>query len=199
MNDPLPVQNNRVAVFIGRVLNPFSLPIPTLLIILNDLPFRDLLPWFALTIGLILVPGVIATRLTERYISPIYMRRTRGPLYLIAWISVIVCLAVFLRLNAPRILIAAVATLTVWVPLQWAINTWVTKISAHAAVAAGCLTTLFILDKAGTPLVTGVLLVLMVLMIWARVITRHHTLPQVILGVLVGALPVLIVFPLAIS
>lgn len=199
MNDPIPVHNNRFAVIIGRILNPFLLPIPTLLIILNDLPVGELLKWFGLIMGMILVPGAVATAVTERYISPIYKRRTRGPLYLIAWISVLACLAVIVRLNAPRILVASVATLAAWVPLQWAINTWVTKISAHAAVAAGCLTTLIILRKAGTPLVIALLLVLVVLTIWARIVTRHHTLSQVILGILVGALPVLIVFPLALS
>lgn len=199
MIDPIPVHDNRFAVIVGRILNPFLLPIPTLLIILNDLPTRELLGWFGLIIGMILVPGAIATVLTERYVSPIYQRRTRGPLYLVAWISVLVCLAVILRLNAPLILIASVATLAVWVPLQWAVNTWVTKISAHAAVAAGCLVTLGLLDKAGTPLVEIVLLALMILTIWARVVTRHHTIAQVLLGILVGALPVLVIFPLVLS
>ncbi len=91
------------------------------------------------------------------------------------------------------------ATLAVWVPLQWAINTWVTKISGHAAVATGCFAALVVLGKAGTPLIEAVLLVLVIVTVWARVVTRNHTVPQVILGVLVGVLPVLLVFPLVLA
>ncbi len=199
MNDPIPVHHNRFAVIVGQILNPFLLPIPTLLIILNDQPIGEVLKWFGLVMGMILVPGAIATALTERFVNPIYKRRTRGPLYLVAWISVLTCLIVILGLNAPPILVASVAALAVWVPLQWAVNTWVTKISAHAAVAAGCLTTLIVLDKTGTPLIEIVLLALMILTIWSRVVTRHHTVTQVVLGILVGALPVLVVFPLVLS
>ena len=199
MNDPIPVHHNRFAVIVGQILNPFLLPIPTLLIILNDLPLGERLKWFGLTMVMILVPGAIATALTERFVNPIYKRYTRGPLYLVAWISVLSCLIVILRLNAPSILVASVATLSVWVPLQWAVNTWVTKISAHAAVAAGCLTTLIVLDKAGTPLIEILLLALMILTIWSRVVTRHHTVIQVVLGIAVGTLPVLVVFPLVLS
>lgn len=199
MNDPIPVLDNRFAVYVGRVLHPFLLPIPTLLIILSGLPIGALLEWFALVIGMILVPGMVATMLMERYVNPVYKRGTRGTLYLVGWISVLACLVVVLRLNAPLALIASVATLAVWVPLQWAINTWVTKISAHTAVATGCFTALAILGKAGTPLVEAILFALVILTVWARVVTRHHTLTQVILGVLVGVLPVLLVFPLVLA
>ncbi len=199
MNDPTPVHDNRFAVIVGRVLHPFLLPIPTLLIILSGLPIGELVGWFVLVIGMILIPGIVATALMERYINPVYKRRTRGPLYLVGWISVLACLAVVLRLNAPTALVASVATLAVWVPLQWAINTWVTKISAHAAVATGCFSTLVILGKAGTPVVEVALLILVILTVWARVVTRHHTITQVILGVLVGVLPVFVVFPLVLA
>lgn len=199
MNDPVPVHDNRLAVIIGRVLDPFLLPIPTLLVILSGLPVGEALVWFVLVITMILIPGFISTALMERYVNPVYKRRTRGPLYLIAWISVLVCLAVVLRLQAPPVLVASVATLAVWVPLQWAVNTWVTKISAHAAVAAGCVTTLIVMGKAGTPVIQITLLALVVITLWARVITHHHTIPQVILGLLVGVLPVLVVFPLILA
>ncbi len=70
MNDPVPVHDNRLAVIVGRVLHPFLLPIPTLLIILSGLPIGELLGWFALVIGMILVPGMIATALMECYVDP---------------------------------------------------------------------------------------------------------------------------------
>ena len=196
MTDPIPVHDNLLAVTVGRVLHPFLLPIPTLLIILNGLPLGEVLSWLALITGMIVAPGAVATTLMDRYVNPVYKRRTRGPLFLVGWVSVLACLVVILRLNAPPVLIASVATLAVWVPLQWAINTWVTKISTHTAVATGCFTAIVVLGKASTPLIEALLVVLIMLTIWARVVTRHHTLPQVILGVLVGILPVLLVFPL---
>jgi hypothetical protein len=195
MNDPIPDQRNRVAVSIGRVLHPFLLPIPTLLAILSGLPLREALWWFTLIISMILIPGIVSATLMQRLGNPLYQRQTRHPLYLIGWISVLLCLAVIYKVSGPPVLLASVATLVVWIPLQWAINSWVTKISTHAAVAAGCFTTLLVLGKLEPPLLQIGLAVLVAITLWARVVTRNHTLPQVVLGVLVGVLPVLLIFP----
>ncbi len=199
MNDPTPINDNRLAVLVGRLLDPLLLPIPTLLLILVGLPIDEAVGWFTLVTGMLLIPGIISKFLMERYIDAIYKRRPRGPLYLIACISTFLCLAVLLYLHAPLRLIASVASLAIWAPLQWAINAWVTKVSAHAAVAAGCFTALVILGKAGTPLTEAVLFALVALTLWARVVTRNHTVGQVILGALVGTLPVLLVFPLVLT
>jgi membrane-associated phospholipid phosphatase len=86
------------------------------------------------------------------------------------------------------------ATLAVWLPLQLAINHRITKISAHTGVASGCFTALVLFGKLGNALiVTGILLI--VLIAWARLMTKNHTLLQVILGCVVGAGSVLLVFP----
>lgn len=193
MNDPIPDQSNRLAVLIGRVLHPYLLPLPTTLIMLNDLPILHALGWMLLTTVLILLPSLAFVCSVRRKGGELYRRRTRGPIYLFGGLCVLLCLLIITRLDAPRALIASVAALAVWAPLQWAINTWVTKISGHAAVAAGCFTTLLVLGKL-PPTLLLILFLLVVMTVWARVVTRNHTPTQVTMGVLVGALPVLLVF-----
>jgi len=196
MNDPIPDHSNKFAVWIGRVLHPYILPLPTTLIMLNDLPILNALGWMALTTSLILLPSLAFVTYIRRKGGELYRRRTRGPIYIFGWLCVLLCLVVISLLGAPPVLIASVGALAVWVPLQWAINTWVTKISGHAAVAAGCFVTLLVLGKLNPPIVLIGVVALVVFASWARIVTRNHSLTQVMLGILVGALPILVVFPL---
>ena len=76
------------------------------------------------------------------------------------------------------------------------INTYVTKVSTHVAVAAGCATGLLLLGKLDSLLLQLAALTIVGLIIWARVTTRNHTVAQVLLGLLVGTGSVLGVFPL---
>lgn len=196
MIDVIPKEDNRFAVLVGRILHPYLLPIPTTLAILSGMPLMEALGWTLLVFGIVVVPGALAVAVLERRGKYLYQRRTRQPLYLLGWICVLLCLMVVVMLQAPRPLIASVGSLVLWMPLQGAINTWVTKISGHAAVVMGCYMGLLLLGRLETPLVQLILLVLVVLTLWARVVTDNHTVRQVVLGVLVGALPVLVVFPL---
>lgn len=199
MTELVPDQSNRFAVIVGRVLHPYFLPIPTVFAILDGLPFQQALGWAAIVLALVLLPGITYAAYLEHHGHLLHERRTRGPLYLVGWISVLVCLAVVVTFQAPRALIASIATLAIWAPLQLAINAWVTKISTHAAVAVGCYTALLILGRLETPFLQIFLLALVVLTLWARVVTKNHTIRQVVLGTLVGALPVLLVFPLVLA
>lgn len=199
MSDLVPIRENRFAVIVGRILHPYFMPIPTVLVILDGLPSGELLRWSAIVLTITLVPGMIAATLFQYRGHELYKRKTRGPLYLVGWASVLVCLVVVLQFSAPQPLIACVATLAVWLPMQWAVNHWITKVSAHAAVVTGCFVALVLLGKATNPFVALILLVCVMTTLWARIITRNHTIPQVLLGVLIGALPVLIIFPLMFS
>lgn len=199
MIDVIPKEDNRFAVLVGRILHPYLLPIPTTVAILRGLPFIEALGWAILVFGIVVVPGALFAAVLERRGKYLYQRRTRQPLYLVGGICILLCMIVVIGLDAPRPLIASVGALILWLPLQGAINTWVTKISGHASVAMGCYCGLLLLGRLETPLVQLTLLLLVVLTLWARVVTHHHTIRQVVLGVLVGALPVLMVFPLVLG
>lgn len=196
-HDPIPDTRNGFAVLVGRILHPFLLPIPTVLAVLSDLPLGEAVGWSVLVLGIVVLPAIIASAVAQRRGMPLYRRQSRNTLYLFGWACVLICLMVLLILNAPRVLIACMGALALWIPLQWAINRWVTKISAHAAVAAGGFTGLLMLGKLANPVILIMLAALVILTLWARVVTRNHTLSQVIMGVLVGALPVLVVFPVS--
>lgn len=197
--DHVPLHKNRFAVWIGRILHPYWLCLVTLFVVLSDLPLGDAIRWSALVLVLVFVPATTATFIAHKRGHAIYHRETRRPLYIIGLICVLFCLTVLVALNAPRVLIAGLGAITMWVMLQALINAYVTKVSAHAAVSAGCITGLLLLGKLSNPvLLIGALLVIG-LIVWARVITRHHTATQVAMGLLIGALPVLVVFPLVLS
>jgi membrane-associated phospholipid phosphatase len=99
-------------------------------------------------------------------------------------------------LDAPLKLVACIAALLVWLPLQLIINTHVTKVSTHTAVVTGCMMGLLLLGELNSLLLAAGAVAVVVLTLWARVVTRHHTWQQVAMGILTGAIPVLIVFPL---
>jgi membrane-associated phospholipid phosphatase len=193
----LPDNRNRFAFLIGRIFHPYLICIPSIFAILSDFPLEEAVKWSLLVFGIVLTPGILASYYVAiRYKKYLYQRETRGPLYLIGWTSVIVCLGVLVTLNAPRILIASLMTLVLWLPAQTLINQYVTKISAHAGVVAGCATALLLYGKLNHPLLLVLVIVIALITMWSRIATKNHTLPQVVMGFLLGALPVLVVFPL---
>ena len=98
--------------------------------------------------------------------------------------------------GAPRELVASIGALAVWIPLQWAINRYATKISMHSAIATGSFMTLLMAGKLVHPALVIGYLIIVLLTLWSRIETRNHSLLQVTMGALGGVLPVLIVFPM---
>jgi membrane-associated phospholipid phosphatase len=199
MTDAIPTEDNRLAVWVGRILHPYLLPLPTTLAVLADIPPAEAVAWTAVVIGIVVLPVLLLAVALERRGQYLYQRRSRQPLYFLGWLCVLVCLIVVIVLQAPRPLMASLGALAMWIPLQWACNTWVTKISGHAAVAAGCYVGLLLLGRLESALLQVTLAGMVALTLWARVVTRNHTRLQVVLGVIVGVVPVLVVFPLALS
>ena len=196
MNDVLPDNQNRIATLISRIFHPAVMGIPTLLAILNDLSFSQIFGWMIFILSILLIPNVVLQLILQRQGRYVYQRGTRRPLYVVGWLSVLGCLILLIALGAPRVLIACVLALLLWVPVQLFINQTVTKISIHTAVVSGCLTGLLVLGKLDMPLLKILAASILILTAWARMETKNHTLLQVTLGALVGCLPVLIVFPL---
>lgn len=199
MTDVVPDHRNRVAYWVGRIFHPYLLGLPTLIVILKDLSVGEIIFWSLLILSVLLVPGLTLAAYLHRQQRFIYQRRTRNPLYLTGWVSSLLCLLILVVLNAPRVLIACLLALAIWVPAQWLINHFFTKISTHTAVITGCATGLWMLGELPTLLAQILIIALVLVTVWARVVTKNHTPVQVILGLLVGGLPVLLVFPLVLG
>ncbi|MAU08407.1 MAG: hypothetical protein CL607_01180 [Anaerolineaceae bacterium] len=194
--DPIPDQSNRLAYLLGRVFHPAVICIPTLALVLRDLNLEEAVFWLLLVAGMVIVPGLIAIALLKQRGRFVYQRRTRGPVYIVIWFSIAASFIAILLLDGPEVLQVCVVALLVWLPVQSLINAFYTKVSTHVAVAAGCATGLMLLGKLDTPLLQVTALMIVALTMWARVTTRNHTVKQVVLGLVVGAGSVLVVFPL---
>ena len=198
--DVTPDNTNKLAYLMGRIFHPYLICIPTVFILLGDMPMGEAAKWTLLVLSIILTPLILVSAYMEmRQRRYIYQRSTRGPIYVIFFLSVLACLALLIIFNAPRILIACFVTLLIWASVQLLINHYVTKISTHAGVVAACSTGLLLAGKLNHPILLVLMIVIAVTTLWARVQTKNHTVPQVIMGFLVGALAVLIVFPLMLS
>jgi membrane-associated phospholipid phosphatase len=196
MFEPKPSTENRLAVWIGLLFHPYFICIPAGMLLLNDLPVLVAFAWMMVMVAIVLPSLLFATAYVEKRGHQVYERAARPPLYITFFVTLWVCLGILTLFQAPRILIACVAILLLWIPVHLALNTFVTKVSSHAAVVAGCLTGLAMMDKLPGPggIVLGVIAVVVVL--WARVTTHHHTWGQVLLGVVTGIVPVAVVFSL---
>ncbi len=196
MNDILPDNRNPWAKLIGFIFHPALVGAPTLLTILSDMSLAESIRWIGLMLGVLLIPNILLQVVLQRKGRFVYQRQTRLPMYSVGWVSVLVCLMILIGLSAPRVLIACLLALLVWIPFQLFINQMLTKISIHVAVISGCLTGLLVLNKLESPILKLLAIVIVVLTAWARIKTKNHTRLQVVLGAVVGCLPVLIVFPL---
>lgn len=192
--DPIPESHHRLAVWIGQVFHPYVICVPIGLLLLTPLPPCEALAWLLLLVTLILPPLLLIGVIQRRRGRALYQRSARTPVYLTFILSLLVGWGLLTAGNAPAILKACVLALLVWVPGQLLINRFVTKLSTHAAVVAGCASGLLVLGRV-TPLSALLIGGVVLSTLWARVVTRHHTWSQVVLGALLGVLPVLLVFP----
>lgn len=198
MTDIIPDKSNKIAYTIGLVAHPAVIAVLTLILILQDLSIQDMLFWTALISSLILIPTFIAIAYLRQRNRHTYERGTRKPLYIIAWLSVIICFLIISFFEGPQEMAICMATLALWLPLQLMINHYITKVSAHTAVASGCYMALILFGRLNSVLII-VGLVIILSIAWARLTTKNHTILQVILGILVGAGSVLIVFPIMLN
>jgi membrane-associated phospholipid phosphatase len=195
MSELIPDNANRLAYWLGILFHPASVMFVTLWLLLDDLPLSESLTWMSLIAAIILIPGFTTIALLKRKERYTYQRSSRLPLYLVAWFSVLAALALLWLQEGPRILLISLTTLAFWLPVQLGINHFFTKISTHLAVISGCFAALLFLGE-----LTGIVwlslgIAAILITAWARLKTKNHTLVQVLLGILVGAGMVLLVFP----
>lgn len=196
MTDLVPDNRNRIAYLIGIVFHPFVIALPTLLVLLREIPIEQALSWTALILLVLVIPLAASLIFLRRRGKYAYQRRTRLPIYVTGWTSILLCLVLTVVLQAPKVLVACMAALALWIPLQFAINTWLTKISIHTAVITGCAIGLLLFGTFQSPILQLLAIAAIAITAWARMVTRNHTVEQVILGIVTGAVPVLLIFPL---
>lgn len=126
----------------------------------------------------IMMLGIRRGHLGDRHLSK---RQERPVMMVIGLVSVTVGLLLTWWLGAPRALFALVAAMVAGVVVALAITIfW--KISIHTACAAGTLAILVL--EFGAPM--WCLLPLVLVIAWARVALRDHTVAQVAAGIVVG-------------
>jgi membrane-associated phospholipid phosphatase len=119
-------------------------------------------------------------------------RERRPAVLLFAAASVVVGLALMIVFHAPRELVALVVAMLTGLASTLAVTRWWTKVSFHAAVAAGTATTLVLVFGPWLLLACPVV----ALVAWSRVRLRDHTPAQAAVGAVLGVLAAGVVFPL---
>ncbi len=137
-----------------------------------------------------IVRGVRSGRFTDHHVG---VREQRRAPFLFGLGSVLVGLVLLLLLGAARQLLAAVVAGGVGLVVAVVVSHW-WKMSIHAAVAGGsCVIFAFVFGPLG---LLG--MVFVALVAWSRVKLGDHTVPQVVVGAVVGALVAGVVYaPLA--
>lgn len=186
VTDPVPHNGNRLGYWLGIIFHPFSVFIPALVVVLKGTEPLVAVGWVVFMAGIILVPALTLIHLARRKGRYTYQRGMRHPLYLVFWAGMVLCVGLAEWLDAPERLIFSLLALVVWVPLQAAINARLTKISAHTAVVTGIFTALFLMGDLDSPLLMIGAVGIVCATAWARVVTGHHTVGQVSLGIVVS-------------
>lgn len=186
VTDPVPHNGNRLGYWLGMIFHPFTVFIPALVVVLKDTEPLVAVGWVVFMAVIILVPALTLIRLARRKGRYTYQRGMRHPLYIVFWASMVLCVGLAVVLEAPDRLVFSLLALVVWVPLQAIINARLTKISAHTAVVTGILTALLLMDDLNSPFLIIGAVGMVTATAWARVVTGHHTVLQVSLGIVVS-------------
>ena len=188
---PAPSQKERAAHLLSELFAPWvcAAVLPPIVGAVSGTPW-----WRGLLLGLmtavfsaaipylLILRGVRRGALTDRHVS----RRKDRPMFLgITVALVLLSLVLVCLLGGPAELVAFIVAMIACAGLGAVISVW-WKLSVHAVVSAGSVTALVILLGPWALILT--LAVLGVA--WARVVMKAHTLAQVVVGGLTGALVV---------
>jgi membrane-associated phospholipid phosphatase len=194
----LPTRRLQAARVVSDVLNPQWLSIPLFFAVAwrSTETAAQALAWWAVCLGLIVVPGRLFVRrgLRRRRFSDreVSVRSQRTPLYLFGLTLLALTVAVMAIFRAPRELVAAIAAmlcaalLGLFVNLRW-------KISVHGGAVATSGTLLTLLFG---PALLALALPLVLAIGWSRVVLQQHTPAQVAAGAGLCSTVTLVVFRL---
>lgn len=192
MSDQTPDYSNRLAFLISMIFHPYIVYLVPIFIVVDP---QDWV-WIPLLFVVLIAPVAFIVTWLRRQERFAYQRDTRTPIYLAAICSVLTGLIITFVFNAPLSIRVGLATVVFWLPVQFAVNTWITKASIHTAIVSICITGLFYLGYFDTPLLKMTAILIIIAISWSRMVTRNHTLLQVSLGVFCGAASTVTVFSL---
>ena len=200
-SDPIPVEKSappatekadrklQVARLVSRILHPFIVsPLAIVLILLLDQGnFWAALGWAGLCAAFVVIPGTLYLRRKVRQRkfsdSDVSVREQRYGFYIFGIICMLLCFVTLIWLQAPSILVASFSAAIVAIIAAAIINRFWTKVSIHAGTMAGIT---MLASFYSWPL--AALLGLATLLVsWARLVTKRHTLLQTFLGWVVAA------------
>ncbi|HID54388.1 MAG TPA: hypothetical protein EYP41_20415 [Anaerolineae bacterium] len=189
---------DRLAQLVSSIFHPFLVSVVTLTLViyLDGATLPEAVKWTAVGFGIVILPLTLYLVFNVRHGHysdwSISIREQRHTIYLIAGVCFIILVTVFIWAGAPPIALACLyAALPVTI-LAGIANRLVTKVSLHAIAMAGCAAAVFWVSP---PL--GLFMGLAALVVgWARVQLKQHTIPQILLGWGIAAGSVVIVFNL---
>jgi hypothetical protein len=91
VTDPVPHNGNRLGTWLGMIFHPFTVFIPALFVVLKDTNPAVAVGWVTFIAVIILVPALTLIHLARRQGRYTYQREMRHPLYLVFWVSMVVC------------------------------------------------------------------------------------------------------------
>jgi membrane-associated phospholipid phosphatase len=184
-----------LARWISWIFHPFVVVVPTMILSMyfTTRSWYTAVQWTIISFAFVIVPAILfivrKLRRREYTDADVSVRQHRFGIYIFAGLCELLCLAVLIHFDAPRILIAcffaAILTLVVGT-----LATTKTKISAHAAGMGGC-TTVFLYVA---PAIALAFAVATLAVGWSRIYLKQHTLLQVALGWAIAVASVLTVF-----
>jgi len=179
----------RIADLTSNILNPFLVSLIIILVLSFESAsgISDALKWSLILVAISILPVFSTTVYLVRKgkLDGIFtaVRKQRTGIYLLSGVCAAVGYLVLLFSEAPLMLRAAFATGLSGVVMFTVINLW-WKISLHIALVAALVMIMVILY--GWTATSGVVLVLLIA--WARLALKQHSLAQVVAGALVAAL-----------
>lgn len=190
----------KIAKLVSLVLHPFLVsPLAiVLLLYLDSGAFWPALGWALLCAAFVIGPALfyLQRKLRQKQYTDgdVSVREQRYSFYLFGGLCMTVCFAVLLGLGAPRLLIAVFIAALAAVSVSAVITRFWLKVSIHTGVMAG-VTTMVAFYSIGLALL---LVLSTLLVVWSRLILKRHIFSEAVLGGVIGASCVSIVFLLTV-
>ena len=178
----------RLARLVSLGLHPFLMaPLSIVLVLyLNTGHLWGALGWAGLCAAFVVAPAMLYLKhgLSQKHLSDadVSVREQRHRFYLFGAACMAVCFAVFWGLGAPPVLLAFFTAALMSVVAAAAITRLWTKVSIHAGVMAGATVAVAFYSLPWAVGLAGCTVVVA----WARLVLKRHTLLQAVLGGLVA-------------